>query len=150
MENLMPVARPAARVLCLAEGTVLLLRWRDPVEGFEVWEPPGGGLETGETWRQAAERELREEAGLVAAALAGPVLAARDYRWAGRRIAGDDAFFLARWRSRPDVVPEADPALLGWRWVPEDALGAVPGLEPPGLAEVLSSLRSARPSPPSR
>ena len=139
----MPVARPAARVLCLAERAVLLLRWRDPVEGFCVWEPPGGGLETGENWLQAAERELREEAGLVADALHGPLLVARDYRWAGRRIAGEDAFFLARWRSRPDVVPEADPALVDWRWVPEDALAAVPGLEPPGLADVLAALRGA-------
>ena len=137
-------------MLCLADRAVLLLRWRDPVEGFEVWEPPGGGLEPGESWEQAARRELREEAGLEAGAVAGPVMVARDYRWRARRIVGEDAVFLARWGSRPDVRLEATPTLLGFAWIPEGELGAVAPLEPPGLAAVLSSLRRARPSPPSR
>src|SRR5215218_5052727 len=110
----MPLTRPAARIICLARGDVLLLRWRDPVDGTQLWEPPGGGLESGESWEQAARRELIEETGLVAPGLAGPVMVARDYRWAGRRIAGDDAVFLARWDSRPEVVLEAGGHLLGF------------------------------------
>jgi 8-oxo-dGTP pyrophosphatase MutT (NUDIX family) len=135
-------------VLCAAGGAVLLLRWRDPVEGLEVWEPPGGGLEPGESWEQAARRELREEAGLAAGALAGPVMVARDYRWAGRRIVCEDAVFLARWETPPDVTLEPD--VLGYAWVPEASLDAVGVVEPPHLRGLLSSLRSGRPSPPSR
>jgi hypothetical protein len=73
---------------------------------------------------------------------------ARDYRWAGRRIVCEDAFFLARFERRPRVTLEPNPQLLACAWV--TALDAVGPLEPPDLAGVLSSLRSARPSPPSR
>lgn len=142
----MPLSRPAARVLCLAGEELLLLRWRDPVDGFEVWGVPGGGLEPGESWEQAAHRELHEEAGLEAGALAGPVMVARDYRWAGRRIVCEDAFFLARWDHQPRVTPE--PEVLDCVWVTEPE--AVGPLEPPELVAVLNRLRSVRPSPPSR
>jgi 8-oxo-dGTP pyrophosphatase MutT (NUDIX family) len=144
----LPVSRPGARVLCLAGEELLLLLWRDPGDGREVWEPPGGGVEPGESWEQAARRELREEAGLDVSALTGPVMLARDYRWAGRRIVCDDAFFLARWDSRPRVTLERSPQLLGCEWVTD--LGSVGPLEPPDLAAALSSLRSAGPSRPSR
>ena len=135
-------------MLCLAGDELLLLRWRDPVEGFEVWEPPGGGVEPGESWEQAARRELREEAGLEAGDVTGPALVARDYRWSGRRIVCEDAFFLARWAQRPQVSLEPVAELLDCAWVAE--LDAVAPLEPPGLAAVLSSLRSGRPSRRSR
>ena len=146
----MPVDRPGARVVCLHAAHVLLLRWRDPVDRREVWEPPGGGLERGESWLDAARRELREEAGLEAERLTGPLMVARDYRWAGRHVVTRDAIFMARWRARPVVTPEADPELVGFDWVPLERLGAVGPLEPPELPALISSLRSARPSPPSR
>ncbi|MET7271269.1 NUDIX hydrolase [Streptomyces flaveolus] len=43
------------RVVCLdSAGRVLLLRRRDPVDGTLLWEPPGGGVEAGETPLEAA------------------------------------------------------------------------------------------------
>jgi 8-oxo-dGTP pyrophosphatase MutT (NUDIX family) len=61
------VERTAARLVVLdAAGCVLLLHVRDlsnPQFGT-AWELPGGGIEPGETYTQAALRELREETGI--------------------------------------------------------------------------------------
>ncbi|BCJ49225.1 hypothetical protein Asp14428_07000 [Actinoplanes sp. NBRC 14428] len=40
------------------------MHWRDPLDGHDVWEPPGGGLDPGEDHLRAARRELAEETGL--------------------------------------------------------------------------------------
>jgi 8-oxo-dGTP pyrophosphatase MutT (NUDIX family) len=61
------IRRTAVRLVVLdAEGRVLLLHVRDlsnPASG-ELWELPGGGMDPGETFAQAAVRELLEETGL--------------------------------------------------------------------------------------
>ena len=143
--------RPGSRVLCVSgDAEVLLLLWRDPVSGAEVWEPPGGGLADGESYVDAAVRELREEAGLDAPALSEPVMVERDYVWAGRRIVCTDAVFLAVWPARPAVRLEDSPDLLDHEWVPLPRLAWLAPLEPPSLPALLSRLRSGRPSRQSR
>ena len=65
--DMTPVPRPAARVLLLdAKDRCLLFSWKPP----NVWITPGGGLEPGDTYEQAALRELLEETGLSIRALA--------------------------------------------------------------------------------
>lgn len=70
-DDLPVIERRAVRVVVHdGDGRVLLFRTRDATapEFGDWWELPGGGIESDETYLEAALRELREEAGIVAAA----------------------------------------------------------------------------------
>jgi 8-oxo-dGTP pyrophosphatase MutT (NUDIX family) len=143
-----PTHRSAARVVCLdADGRVLLLRWRDPAGGQLVWEPPGGGVEPGESFLAAARRELAEETGLDPAAVREPsVTVQRDFGWNGRHFIGPEEFFLARYPvARPELgraglMPDEQENLTGHAWLTEAELAALPGLQPPELPAVIRLL----------
>ncbi|MGI5274373.1 NUDIX domain-containing protein [Nonomuraea sp. CA-218870] len=137
-------ARPAARVVCLdRDDRVLLIHWYDKVSGADLWEPPGGGIESGETPLQAARRELTEETGLPGSAVEDRWVAVeRDFPWLGVRYVKSERFYLARFAAaRPPVDPgeltdEEREAYLGCQWV-ERLPGSV---QPPELAQVIERL----------
>jgi 8-oxo-dGTP diphosphatase len=107
--------RPSARLLVLdRQDRVLLFRFvftRGALAGQDYWATPGGAVERGETFAQAAQRELFEETGLVSATVAGPV-ADKEFVLQladGERVLAEERYFLVR---------AGDHALSRERWTP--------------------------------
>jgi 8-oxo-dGTP pyrophosphatase MutT (NUDIX family) len=90
--------RNTARVLPVdPEGRVLLLHGWDPLRPRDpFWFSIGGAVEHGETLREAAARELAEEAGIVLdPELLGEPIATEpiDFWWAGMHFDQDQTFY---------------------------------------------------------
>ena len=66
---IMQLGQSAGIVPFTAEGDVILVRQYRHVPGDFCWEIPGGGVNPGESPDEAAQRELREEAGYRAGKL---------------------------------------------------------------------------------
>lgn len=92
--------RRAARLLVVDElDALLLIRGLDPgdPDAGSWWFTPGGGLEPGESFEDAARRELTEETGAVAGAL-HPVGDERlaEFTLEGRLLVQTERFFAVR------------------------------------------------------
>ena len=145
--------RRAARVILIDEADrVLLVRGHDVDEPARSWWfTVGGGIEAGESARQAAVRELREETGVTLAeeALVGPVYTRSAlFDFFARLCRQDEELFVARVRSA--TLPplshdrwtdlEAD-VLDELRWWPVDQLAAVDvEVFPAGLPDLVRAV----------
>lgn len=94
--------RPSARILVIDQfGCVLLFKFSHtsgPLSGRIYWATPGGAVEEGETFEEAALRELVEETGLLEQELTGE-LGRRSFELQltnGEVVWADERFFGVR------------------------------------------------------
>ena len=138
------IHRGAARLLVLTpEPQVLLLRlepsFRDP-----FWVTPGGGLDDGESYEDAARRELAEEVGRSDLAL-GPWIWTREvtFTWERWRVHQKERTFLVEVPAPFEAVtvfPDEEP-ITGHGWFSIDALRAEQEpVYPIGLADHVERL----------
>jgi putative (di)nucleoside polyphosphate hydrolase len=116
------------------QGQVFVAR-RNDVEG-EAWQMPQGGIDSGETPRQAALRELREEIGTDDAEIiaeskewlyydvpADLAQKAWTKKWRGQR----QKWFVLIFKGQDSDIDLATehPEFNAWRWVPVEELSAL-------------------------
>lgn len=152
------IERPTARLIVLNDaGSVLLFQFEDPNvvdpnDSIETprnpvfWCTPGGGVEPGESYAQAAERELWEETGITGVTL-GPCVHQADNPLL---IRGQPVLF--RQRSFVVRVPTSVVSLAGlsdyeretlrahrW-WTLAELESTTESVYPEGLVEVVGAL----------
>ncbi|HEY9290949.1 MAG TPA: NUDIX domain-containing protein [Microlunatus sp.] len=140
--------RTASRVI-IADPDDRILLFCDTDPGFpdlRWWVTPGGGIDPGESERQAAVRELAEETGLqiTEPRLIGPVARRRvQHGYSDQVLDQDEAFFVLR--AEPFVVDssafteEEKITMVEHRWwTPEDLTASREWIWPKQLLQLLA------------
>ena len=118
-------ARCAARVILLnREDRILFLHAEEPKSGDRFWVMPGGGLDDGESFKEAASRETFEETGIDVTI--GPCVWIRrhEHTWNGKPADQYERFFIARTDApNADLIgKKLDNYIIGHRWWSLDEL----------------------------
>jgi 8-oxo-dGTP diphosphatase len=144
--------RPSARLIILDDhDRVLLFRFvhrKGALAGQQYWATPGGALEPGESYEEAARRELFEETGLEIDS-AGPPIAERQVVLtleSGERAFAIERFFLVRSPtgavSRERWTPQETEVMADHRWWSTIELAATTDtVFPENLADLVTGLR---------
>lgn len=141
--------RPAARILLLdQQGRILLFRFT-PDDRPPFWVTPGGAVDPGETYEQAARRELIEETGIDAHP--GEQVARRTVEFLtleGVEVTSDERYFLVR-ISDAAIDTAGHTALeqrvmTSWRWFDRAAIAAHhEAIYPDDLLQMLEQVNEA-------
>jgi 8-oxo-dGTP diphosphatase len=124
--------RPSSRILVINRNNqVLLFRFvfnEGPLAGQDYWATPGGALEAGESFADAARRELFEETGIHTDAV-GQEVAEREFVLQlhdGEYVIAEERFFLVRVAgqsiSQDHRTPLETEVLIDHRWWSVDEL----------------------------
>jgi 8-oxo-dGTP pyrophosphatase MutT (NUDIX family) len=144
--------RPTARVVLLdRDDRILLMRGRLPgaPDGPGAWFTVGGGVDPGETFIEAAAREIREETGIADFVL-GPVVWVREgVLHAPDPMLFKECYILARCdggeldRSGWDALERELIDDIRW-WTLEELQATTDRVFPPGLAQRLPEIIAGR------
>lgn len=131
-----------------------MMRVRLPRGGDAFWIVPGGGLEDGESYQDALQRELAEELGLSGIEV-GPLIWRRDHTfdWDGGRLRQYEQYYLVHTeRFAPRMLDDREQLFVhSFQWFPIAELDRVPErLTPLSIHRILSELLADGPpvSPP--
>jgi 8-oxo-dGTP pyrophosphatase MutT (NUDIX family) len=139
--------RPSARLLVVDPwNRILLFRFRfdsGPLIGTAYWATPGGALDAGETYAQAARRELMEETGIDAEV--GKAVAVRQTSFmlsTGETVSAEEHYFLVQTDHAVDIGGNPDPVERAFiaeaKWWADDELSATAdAVFPENIAEMV-------------
>src|SRR5713226_10649256 len=146
--------RPASRLLVIDRNNrVLLFRFvfkRGPLAGQNYWATPGGALEAGESFADAARRELFEETGILRDAI-GQEVAQREFVLQlhdGEYVMAEERFFLVRVAdqslSQDHRTPIEIEVMTDHRWWSVEELKSTSeAIHPETLVDILASIGQA-------